>query len=143
MEGEGADRVGEGFLYSKAIGRGERNLSTSEGSVVGSGDDAVEFTGFGKFRLGKEALLHGERDNEQNKQDKAGDARSGHLNGWRRMGATEPFASISHRETTKCDNLTSTQGLSGASNLAFVVHKKDISISDANCIVSERSDLGL
>jgi hypothetical protein len=75
VEGERTVRASEGFFYSNAIGRGERNLSASEGSVVGSGDDAVEFTGFDKFCLGEEGLLPAEQDSEQNKQDKAGGSR--------------------------------------------------------------------
>ena len=96
MNSEGAVRVGEGFLHSKAIGCGERNLSASEGGIVGSGDATVEFAGFGVFCLGEEGLLQGERDSEQNKQDKAGHSMSDNRNGWQHMGATDLFASVSH-----------------------------------------------
>jgi hypothetical protein len=34
VEGEGTVCVGEGFVYCKAIGRGERNLSAGEGGVL-------------------------------------------------------------------------------------------------------------
>jgi len=130
VDGKEAIRVGKNSLYSKTIRRGERNLSAREGSIVGSRDDAVEFTGLDNFSLGEEGLPNGERDCEQNKQDKAGNSRPGNLNGWRHMGDTDPFAPICHRQRTRGDTLTSTQGLCDTSKYQHSSCQKGISSSD-------------